>query len=477
MWILPRQLLLSSGVPDTAVLDLDSKASMVTECDALHIVMLRGLSRPISSVKWKRDSWMRHLYGRILKPSHAKSFTDWWTSSLRATLASHSPTPENGGGRTTRATSGLSFKGQSGLFDLDSASLRTSQDTLPSGLKTSATTWTSWVTRLQQDCLRRQKQAHRIPGAASSLWPTATTSDPHTENLRSTQQKPGSMHSVTLPQAVRMMWPSPAVMDVTGGAYPTEERNGQLRSVHNAKGRKQYFGVRLRDAVTYWPTSQARDAKGGFKNHTKGGMDLTSAMWPTASTRDWKDTPGMEMDRDGVQFGRVDQLARAVYFEQQHGLPIGDSRNTSGSRPELWATPRSGKTTDEDLATWNKRKAKGDVSTMPLTLQVKQPWTTPKASDGKRPGKSRDEHLNHQVRGRLNPRWDEILMGLPMGWTSPNCPASVSRNWRKFVTGWLKIPIELTSFACAETVSCPPPPPEPGELFTLNFKEEDDDAE
>jgi hypothetical protein len=37
------------------------------------------------------------------------------------------------------------------------------------------------------------------------MLPTPTVSDTFTDNLRSSQQKPGSMHSVTLPQAVRMV--------------------------------------------------------------------------------------------------------------------------------------------------------------------------------------------------------------------------------------------------------------------------------
>lgn len=35
--------------------------------------------------------------------------------------------------------------------------------------------------------------------------PTPTVSDIYTGELKSSQQKPGSMHSVTLPQAVRMV--------------------------------------------------------------------------------------------------------------------------------------------------------------------------------------------------------------------------------------------------------------------------------
>lgn len=37
------------------------------------------------------------------------------------------------------------------------------------------------------------------------MFPTPTVSDTFTGNLASTQQKEGSMHSVTLPQAVRMI--------------------------------------------------------------------------------------------------------------------------------------------------------------------------------------------------------------------------------------------------------------------------------
>lgn len=37
------------------------------------------------------------------------------------------------------------------------------------------------------------------------MFPTPTVSDTYTDNLKSSQQKPGSMHSVTLPQVVRMM--------------------------------------------------------------------------------------------------------------------------------------------------------------------------------------------------------------------------------------------------------------------------------
>jgi hypothetical protein len=50
--------------------------------------------------------------------------------------------------------------------------------------------------------LERERERER---ERTVMLPTPTVSDTFTDNLRSSQQKPGSMHSVTLPQAVRMV--------------------------------------------------------------------------------------------------------------------------------------------------------------------------------------------------------------------------------------------------------------------------------
>ena len=60
-------------------------------------------------------------------------------------------------------------------------------------------------------------------GKIPASWPTPTASD-HIER-KSTQQTPGSMHSVSLPDAVRM-WPTPTARDGKGAAgYKNESRN------------------------------------------------------------------------------------------------------------------------------------------------------------------------------------------------------------------------------------------------------------
>jgi hypothetical protein len=53
--------------------------------------------------------------------------------------------------------------------------------------------------------------------------------------------------------------------------------------------------------------------------------------------------------------------------------------------------------------------------------------------------------------GKLNPRWVETLMGLPIGWTMPSCQSPVT--------------IELTNYDCSETESCLQQQNEHSELF------------
>jgi hypothetical protein len=58
--------------------------------------------------------------------------------------------------------------------------------------------------------------------------------------------------------------------------------------------------------------------------------------------------------------------------------------------------------------------------------------------------------LDQQVSGKLNPRWVETLMGLPVGWVMPSCKSPVT--------------IEPTNYASSATESCLPPP---SELFNF----------
>jgi hypothetical protein len=107
-----------------------------------------------------------------------------------------------------------------------------------------------------------------------------------------------------------------------------------------------------------------------------------------------------------------------------------------------WATPIQG---DSHLASTpevaQKRIEEGKVT---LSRQMAAQWGTPTARDHKS-GRGNEEReykeltpmVERTQSGKLNPRWVETLMGLPVGWVMPSCKSPVT--------------IELTSCASSET--------------------------
>jgi hypothetical protein len=234
-----------------------------------------------------------------------------------------------------------------------------------------------------------------------------------------------------------------------------------------------------------WPTPNAADClQGGTTQGNRKDPNLSIAVHgpavPANSSTDGS-RPGLSVDWRTPQASEAGAKVETLYTKDGQPAKPGQRayRKTPDGRMVLqsqtinqqvemvqnWATPRAGKTTDENPETWAKRQAKGDVATMPLTAQVKS-WATPDASD-RRSDKSRQVGLSNQTKtwptpassgvtggptglaggagnreklasmlpdaearamgcGKLNPRWVETLMGLPVGWTMPSCASPVT---------------------------------------------------
>lgn len=175
--------------------------------------------------------------------------------------------------------------------------------------------------------------------------------------------------------------------------------------------------------------------------------------------------------------GQQESLTTVVIKQAGHPVPANSS--TDGSRPELsqegrlWMTPKSGAcgmtattsgrpleratqlTTQVHVVekSWATPRAEHDSGAhkgKPDTLhsQIKS-WPTPSADGDSRPGANADpvkwqqiadakkaQGINKQLflttkvamqqSGKLNPRWVETLMGLPVGWTMPSCASPVT---------------------------------------------------
>ncbi len=438
MWIIPKQLHTSDFVPDTAALSLDS-TELSEICARSLFVRSKPSAARIWSQKWKRDSWTALLSGRILNPSHGQSFVTAWTSSLGAIPASHSAQPESGSAQKTLGTSGHLSQTEFGFCDPSSASLRMSKDTSALDSEKSLESWNQSVTRRRGEYSARLKSAHRTSASGSLSWPTIRASE-----YKDTGPIGSKSHD-------HMLGKGYLCAVVTQDAWQTPTTNMDM--VRSEEGVQKRIAFR---------------ASIGRKSIPDGNL--------------------------GEQMQRL------------HGQAAPANPSTDGSRQGLWATPRAGKTTDENPETWAARQAKGDVATMPLTAQVKmwatpnafcyQPpenteqwtkraeyqqtekgvnlhkpiqtqvlhevekqWATPRVGGEEkaetRLARGKDIGLHGQVgamnnTAKLNPRWVETLMGLPIGWVMPSCASPVT--------------IEPTNCDSSATESCLP---QPSELFAF----------
>jgi hypothetical protein len=302
-WILPKQLHTLASALDTEALSLDCTEQSEV-CAQSLFVRSKPLPSRTWSAKWKRDSWTRHLSGRILEPSLGERFATEWTSSLEASLAS--PSVQQGSETETKT-------------------LATSSPSSSPGFR-------------QPD----------LPWSSSKTWTESS---------------------------------APSSPDQSGETPPGLP-----------------FCSMSSESWSEWVTAQRQEysARLNAERLTKGSG---CSSWPTSSARDWKGCYTTLQRKDGKMRG--DLLPDAVNIEEMHGPHVPASSSTDGSRRESWATPIMG---DSHLASTpeaaQKRIEEGKVT------------------------------LSRQNPGKLNPRWVETLMGLPVGWTMPSCvsPVTIERT-------------------------------------------------
>ena len=361
MWIIPNNLQLSSGAPDTAgfISDLNEQSQI---CASSLMVRSKPSRSQTWSQKWKRDSWTALLSGRILRPSHAKPFETEWTCLWPVIPANPSARQESGSEQKTLATSGRTSPDQYELFAPECVFSRTSKDISASDSEKSLENWNKWVTKCRGEYSLRVKSAHLTRENESLSWPTVTANeDSYRIGGESQQSK----------------------------CLSAMARRGEMDNGHPAPANPSTLGSR-------------------------------QGLWATPQSRDFKSAEGNE--------------ARWENPERSRNL---------NDQMKQWATPNNFCfQPPENTEQWTKR------------AEYQQ---TEKGVNLHKPIQSQVLHENEKVMGamppssaKLNPRWVETLMGLPVGWTMPSCTRPVT--------------IELTNCASSATESCQPPQSEHSEF-------------
>jgi hypothetical protein len=350
---------------------------------------------------------MQHLSSRTLKPSLTESFVDAWTSSLEDSRANHSVLLESVKQLKTPDTSSPTSQTELESANLELFSSKTYKESSAARQPTesqfssmSSESWKEWVIEQRQEYSQRKKSAHLIRESESSSWPTATVFDT-TGGSYPTEMVDGvyrSKHS----QEPNSPWYGAKLKD----AVETHEQNGATPNVcgnHNRKGASKTSGDGLSTQVKNWATPSTMDHlnvvrkpeersekanKGGCKNLREEVMQPQN--WPTATTRDWKDTNAT------VPPSRANPSKQTLGQRVAHvGLQDRANPNTNGKNQESWPTPRANKVHPE------------------ITEQNREHLANRKKAN------LEEDIAGHcgKATGKLNPNWVEHLMGLPAGWT------------------------------------------------------------
>ena len=389
----------------TSVFAQDMRASAL-DCTAVSQIFEQSLTargkHSLSRIwlrRWKTDSWIRPLFSQTLELSLGKNSLKSWLEEFSRLGGLVSPLVAQANAKQPRMNAGSSTSLQMELPLCGPVffSPKTSkgfyqqkcQTALPF-LATASRDWKAYITELRQAYSARLNAAHRTNASGCSSWPTISVNE--------------SKNSVGGSQMDRKSIPL-----------------GTMAAMHGLAGPMS------------WPTPQAQD--------TNRSPEAYAAA---------KEKHGSALQQS---------LNNAVH---QHGPAVPASSSTDGNLPESWPTPNSQPAQRKLINGKNQSTKTGQIYGTSIAQAVQQ-WQTATVSTGANRQKdgSMTDKLDQQVKnwatarsgmargskftydrgkgnieeqagasvrggGKLNPRWVETLMGLPVGWTMPSCASPVT---------------------------------------------------
>ena len=241
------------------------------------------------------------------------------TSYVAATPASPFQQQANETAQTTHDTYGLGFEKPLANYDLNTQSWRMCEDTFlldsmlfsgkwpASGMTQNGKLFPQpqlvrliaeivsslWPTLTVDDSKNVNPKANRRPGLVAAVnnaptpsgnWPTPLASDVYSDNLKSSQQIDGSMHSVSLAQAVQM-WPTPRSNSAMASLITPEIAHDPKRfpNLETVVGRRMWPTPTTQEVEhpeAELTETGRRKSKDGTTSWTLGLADAVQ-MWPT----------------------------------------------------------------------------------------------------------------------------------------------------------------------------------------------------
>jgi hypothetical protein len=266
MWIVPKNYKLSAFAPDTVE---SSEDLSLLEKNLTSSLMWRSKPSPLPTWcrRWKRESWVRHLFGRILKPCQHMYFEMRLMSSLEAIRANRLAQLESDREQTTHGTCGLTSAESSTRLDHADASSKTSKGTLASDSEKSLQTWKQEVIQRRGEYSQRQKSVHRTNGKGSLSWGTPRVGGQQCSKREIEQGNPKRRLECEVAIQEMKKWPTPTARDHKG-AVSADRTHEKLK-----KGERAHMGT-LDGFTTYHESFGLPDqAKTNIKKKRPGQLN------------------------------------------------------------------------------------------------------------------------------------------------------------------------------------------------------------
>ena len=204
MWIIPKNYQLYSAfaqdMVELSLQGLNIESSLMWRSKPTQLKTWQG--------RWKRVSWMPHLYTRILKPSQQKSFETKLASLLADIHANHFQPQENEKDLTQKQGISGGISGDtSNQLDLLDACSKMSKDTSRLDSPQSSAIWKKMVIEQRGDYSQRVKLAQDIREKEYLSWPTPTVNGNYNRVGASENSGDGLATAVKKDQE---NWPTPS---------------------------------------------------------------------------------------------------------------------------------------------------------------------------------------------------------------------------------------------------------------------------
>lgn len=406
MWIIPKPLHTSLSAPATEALTSDSE-----ELSELFAQSLLARSKPSPAKTWSRRLKQGSLTllpsGRILKPSLGQRFAEQWTSSLVASLASPSAPQVSVEETMTQDIFGRTSCEASESWDtlpLFSSRMSRGSSAQSSQVTSGATpqerpfctmssaNWKDWVTAQRQDYSQRAKLASPISVNECSSWALDAT-----------------LRTISV-----------------SGCHRSSEATSRPNSAPTSQDTSS-------QSPPLWSTPLASAQRGPASRdftqclHAQAKTEHEHRLWNSITARDWKG-----VDRNKEARGFSPSLPNQVQVPTEQRAPRQEALISTGGNPPASQANHNGKLNPRWVETlmglpvgWTMRNCASPWTIAQTncaclgTESSQTPPLVPLESFGKS-WSTPDQAHGGTYRGKLNPRWVETLMGLPVGWVRPS---------------------------------------------------------